>query len=95
MAHPAVVYGLQGPCPSIFCPVSQKNRIFAALNGQEIPGRDAGVVDRGGLENRCPACGTQGSNPCLSARGDKWVIRSFVLFLFPLECLNLLQLKKI
>ena len=29
--------------------------------------RDAGVVDRGGLENRCTLTGTQGSNPCLSA----------------------------
>ena len=30
--------------------------------------RDAGVVDRGGLENRCARAGTQGSNPCLSAK---------------------------
>lgn len=30
--------------------------------------RDAGVVDRGGLENRCTFTGTQGSNPCLSAK---------------------------
>ena len=29
--------------------------------------KDAGVVDRGGLENRCTLTGTQGSNPCLSA----------------------------
>ena len=29
--------------------------------------KDAGVVDRGGLENRCALTGTQGSNPCLSA----------------------------
>lgn len=28
---------------------------------------DAGVVERGGLENRCASNGTQGSNPCLSA----------------------------
>jgi hypothetical protein len=28
---------------------------------------DAGVVDRGGLENRCASNSTQGSNPCLSA----------------------------
>jgi hypothetical protein len=28
---------------------------------------DAGVVERGGLENRCASDGTQGSNPCLSA----------------------------
>ena len=26
------------------------------------------MVDRGGLENRCTLAGTQGSNPCLSAK---------------------------
>ena len=31
------------------------------------PRKGAGVVDRGGLENRCTLAGTQGSNPCLSA----------------------------
>lgn len=30
--------------------------------------KDAGVVDRDGLENRCTLTGTQGSNPCLSAK---------------------------
>ncbi len=30
--------------------------------------RDAGVVERGGLENRCGCKPTQGSNPCLSAK---------------------------
>ena len=29
--------------------------------------KDAGVVDRDGLENRCTGNCTQGSNPCLSA----------------------------
>ena len=29
--------------------------------------KDAGVVERDGLENRCTLSGTQGSNPCLSA----------------------------
>ena len=29
--------------------------------------KDAGVVDRGGLENRCALTGTKGSNPFLSA----------------------------
>ena len=29
--------------------------------------RDAGAVERGGLENRCGGDPTQGSNPCLSA----------------------------
>ena len=35
------------------------------------PWKDAGVVDRGGLENRCALAGTQGSNPCLSAKSCK------------------------
>ncbi len=29
--------------------------------------KDAGVVERDGLENRCTLTGIQGSNPCLSA----------------------------
>ncbi len=33
--------------------------------------KDAGVVDRGGLENRCALAGTQGSNPCLSAKSKR------------------------
>ncbi len=35
--------------------------------GARLPRRDAGVVERGGLENRCARERTQGSNPCLSA----------------------------
>ncbi len=34
----------------------------------ETTRKDAGVVDRDGLENRCTLTRTQGSNPCLSAR---------------------------
>lgn len=30
--------------------------------------RGAGVAERGGLENRCPACGTESSNLSLSAK---------------------------
>ncbi len=30
--------------------------------------KDAGVVDRDGLENRCTRKGTEGSNPSLSAK---------------------------
>ena len=37
---------------------------LASVNDQR---KDAGVVDRDGLENRCTLTGTQGSNPCLSA----------------------------
>ena len=44
------------------------------LHPQNRPGKDAGVVDRGGLENRCALTGTQGSNPCLSANRRLQVI---------------------
>ena len=41
--------------------------------------KDAGVVDRDGLENRCTLTGTQGSNPCLSAiNPDYQVIKQIV-----------------
>ena len=42
--------------------------------------KDAGVDDRGGLENRCTAIRTQGSNPCLSAIGCDFG-RNFFLFI--------------
>ena len=32
--------------------------------------KDAGVAERGGLENRCTGNRTQGSNPCLSAKSQ-------------------------
>lgn len=41
---------------------SQSRRRYFAFDW-----KGAGVVDRGGLENRCTLAGTQGSNPCLSA----------------------------
>ena len=44
---------------------SEKTRNFAPAIENER--KDAGVVDRDGLENRCTLTGTQGSNPCLSA----------------------------
>lgn len=49
--------------------MSKKITNFAVANGKQAaaPRRGAGVVDRGGLENRCTLAGTQGSNPCLSA----------------------------
>jgi hypothetical protein len=37
--------------------------------------RDAGVVERGGLENRCAFTSTQGSNPCLSAILESQLVR--------------------
>ena len=37
--------------------------------------KDAGVVDRDGLENRCTLTGTQGSNPCLSANVPTYITR--------------------
>ena len=39
------------------------------LQNETTTRKDAGVVERGGLENRCAFLGTQGSNPCLSAKG--------------------------
>lgn len=42
--------------------------------------KDAGVDDRGGLENRCTAIRTQGSNPCLSAIGCDFGRNFFCLY---------------
>lgn len=41
--------------------------------------KDAGVVDRDGLENRCTLTGTQGSNPCLSAKKQPARLLLFVI----------------
>ncbi len=41
--------------------------IYNFVAEKPTPRKDAGVVDRDGLENRCTLTGTQGSNPCLSA----------------------------
>ena len=49
----------------IACRVQKKVLILYCY--QKRPRKDAGVVDRGGLENRCAFLRTQGSNPCLSA----------------------------
>ena len=54
----------------------KKNFVTLPLDKGSAPARgsgppqrkDAGVVDRDGLENRCTLTGTQGSNPCLSAK---------------------------
>jgi hypothetical protein len=45
-------------------PQSSKN---TEIRSCRPPRRGAGVVERGGLENRCGRKSTQGSNPCLSA----------------------------
>ena len=48
--------------------------------------KDAGAVDRDGLENRCTFTGTQGSNPCLSATDENqftlYTQGKLILFLF-------------
>lgn len=44
--------------------MSKKRHNFAPQNRRR---KDAGVVDRDGLENRCTLTGTEGSNPSLSA----------------------------
>ena len=41
--------------------------IRARIGAEFHPWRDAGVVERGGLENRCTCERTEGSNPSLSA----------------------------
>ena len=46
--------------------MSKNSLTFAIAN----PRKDAGVVDRGGLENRYTLAGIQGSNPCLSAESQ-------------------------
>ena len=43
-------------------------KIFCYFCTPFQPRKDAGVVDRGGLENRCTRLGTEGSNPSLSAK---------------------------
>ena len=48
--------------------------------------RGAGVVERGGLENRCSLRATEGSNPSLSARKDASVrARFYMLLIVPIE----------
>ncbi len=56
--------------------ILQKNGLKRLSNGKKIVilqsyrkrlRKDAGVVDRDGLENRCTLTGTEGSNPSLSA----------------------------
>ena len=47
-------------------PINEK-KIVILHRYQKRPRKDAGAVERDGLENRCTLTGTQGSNPCLSA----------------------------
>ena len=61
-------FGGLRPCVAIA--TSRNEFPLAPASGNQYraaPWRGAGVVERGGLENRCPFTGTQGSNPCLSA----------------------------
>ena len=44
--------------------------------------RDARVVESGGLESRCTACGTEGSNPSLSERKRQGPLLSIRCFMF-------------
>lgn len=67
----------------VFIPLQSQNRRKATR-------KDAGVVDRDGLENRCTLTGTQGSNPCLSAntasRKPTLTRRSFLWQMITLRC---------
>ena len=59
------------------CQISLKYYTFAPER------RDAGVVERGGLENRCARKGTGGSNPFLSAKQQKSSCESVGIFYLP------------
>ena len=50
----------------------------------ETPRRGAGVVERGGLENRCGCKPTQGSNPCLSAIKYLKTMIYYIFFYLPI-----------
>ena len=60
-------------------PIIAHERAFVTRRNQNW--KDAGVVDRGGLENRCSLTGTQGSNPCPSANQlqANWFAADFFL----------------
>ena len=49
---------------AVFFSTLRKKPYLCSANRQW---KDAGAVERDGLENRCTLTGTQGSNPCLSA----------------------------
>ena len=61
-------------------PIIAHERAFVTRRNQNW--KDAGVVDRGGLENRCSLTGTQGSNPCLSAKKEAASQRLVAYFLW-------------
>lgn len=52
--------------------------------------KDAGVVDRDGLENRCTGNRTEGSNPSLSAnKGVNQQVMRFAPFIMPKKFLGI------
>ena len=65
-------------------------RSLKLLNFALSKRKDAGVVDRDGLENRCTLTGTQGSNPCLSAK-----LQSEGMPLWRALCICMGQLQKV
>ncbi len=64
------------PSPLLIVPIAQLDRALGCgPKGQRFESswvrylwRDARVVESGGLESRCTACRTEGSNPSLSVR---------------------------
>lgn len=62
------------------CNLERKNNYFCTRKAK-LRRKDAGVVDRDGLENRCTLTGTQGSNPCLSASNPATLAGLFCLSL--------------
>ena len=79
------------------CPTfNKKNIIFIRFFSEKRRNfalglrKDAGVVDRDGLENRCTGNRTEGSNPSLSAnKGVNQQIMRFTPFIIPKKFLGI------
>ena len=64
--------------------------IFYVLLYTSTTRKDAGVVDRDGLENRCTGNRTEGSNPSLSAnKGVNQQVVRFAPFIMPKKFLGI------
>ena len=63
-----------------FLAQQKKMRNFAPQKAKRPKRKDAGVAERGGLENRYTGNCIQGSNPCLSAKKSDSPINGAVAF---------------
>ncbi len=57
-------------------PLTLKN--YLGISKMILLRKGAGVAERDGLENRCWGNLTEGSNPSLSAKCNKWTISELV-----------------